>query len=71
MFLSAYEFNDEVEVDENGKLVGSVEEINFIVADGDSLDEFRMNLAKQLVEYARDYMSEYTRYFNAPNTIGK
>ena len=68
ILLSAYELNYEFEIDENGKYAGSIEEIEFIVADGGSAEELRLNLAQQLMEYAKDYMSDYTRYFNAPNT---
>lgn len=66
--LSAYELNFEYEQDEDGRFVGSIEEIDFIVADGETLEELRMELARQLVEYAKDYFADYSRYTAAPNT---
>ncbi len=68
MILSAYELNYEFDVDQDGLFSGSIEEINFIVADGHSLEELRTNLAHQLVGYAKDYHDNFPRYFNAPNT---
>ncbi|HZG85666.1 hypothetical protein [Paenibacillus sp.] len=69
-FLSAYELNFEYEQDEDGRYAGSIKEIDFIVADGATLEELRLELAQQLVEYAQDYFNEYVRYTNAPNTRG-
>ncbi len=67
-FLSAYDLKFEYEQDENNRFAGSVEEIAFIVGDGETLDELRLDLARQLVEYAHDYFNDYIRYYNAPNT---
>lgn len=66
--LSSYELNYEYEVDEDGRYAGSIEEIEFIVADGANLEELRANLVHHLMDYAHDYMNEFPRYFNAPNT---
>lgn len=66
--LTAYPLNYEYEVDEDGRFAGSIREIEFIVADGATVEELRLNLANQLIEYANDYMSDFSRYFNAPNT---
>ena len=68
VLLSAYELNFEFEIDEDGKYAGSVEEIDFIVAEGNTAEELRKNLAFHLVEYANDFMSDYHRYTGAPNT---
>lgn len=67
-FLSVYELNFEYEQDEDGRFAGSIKEIDFIVADGESLEQLRMELACQLVEYANDYFADYSRYAVAPNT---
>ena len=67
-FLTAYELHFEYEQDQDGRYAGSIEEIDFIVADGASVEELRLELARQLVEYAEDYIADYPRYFNAPNT---
>lgn len=67
-FLSAYELNFEFEQDEEGRFAGSIEEIDFIVADGESLEELKMELVRQLAEYAKDYFADYSRYTAAPNT---
>ncbi len=66
--LSAYGLNYEFEVDEDGRYAGSMEEIDFIVADGSCLEELRMNLALHLVAYAKDFMSNFHHYASAPNT---
>jgi predicted RNase H-like HicB family nuclease len=66
--LEVYGFTFEYEEDEDGRYAGSIEQIDFIVADGEDLDELRLELARQLIEYAKDYEANYTRYFNAPNT---
>ncbi|SHK58694.1 hypothetical protein [Alicyclobacillus tolerans] len=66
--LTAYPLNYEYEVDEDGRFAGSICKIELIVADGATVEELRLNLANQLIEYANDYMSDFSRYFNAPNT---
>jgi predicted RNase H-like HicB family nuclease len=68
LFLSVYELNFEYEQDEDGRFAGSMEEVDVIVADGESLEELKLELAHQLVEYAKDYFAEYSRYTAAPNT---
>ncbi len=65
--LSNYVLTFEHEQDEDGKYVGSIKQIEDIVAEGNSLAELRNELARQLVEYAKDYYSNFTRYYNAPN----
>jgi predicted RNase H-like HicB family nuclease len=65
--LSVYELSFEFEQDEDGRYAGSIEQIEDIVADGGSLEELRLELARQLVEYAIDYESNYSRYYNTPN----
>lgn len=65
--LSVYELTFEYEQDEDGKFVGSIEQMEDIVAEGDTLEDLRCELARQLVEYAQDYYSDFSRYYNAPN----
>ncbi|WP_233531214.1 hypothetical protein [Paenibacillus alkalitolerans] len=67
-FLSVYELNFEYEQDEDGRYAGSIKEIDFIVADSETIEELRFELARQLVEYSQDYIANYPRYYNAPNT---
>lgn len=65
--LSIYELTFEYEQDDDGRYAGSIEQIEDIVADGDSLDELRIELARQLIEYAIDYENNYSRYYNTLN----
>jgi predicted RNase H-like HicB family nuclease len=65
--LSAYELTFEFEQDEDGVYAGSIEQITDIVADGATLEELRKELAYQLIEYAKDYFSDFDHYHNAPN----
>lgn len=65
--LSAYELTFEYEQDEDGKFVGSIEQIEDIIAEGNTLEELRLELARKLVDYAQDYYSDFSRYSNAPN----
>lgn len=65
--LSVYELTFEYEQDEDARYAGSLEQIEDIVADGESLDELKMELARQLLEYAIDYENNYFRYYNSPN----
>ncbi|GMX65892.1 hypothetical protein Elgi_51630 [Paenibacillus elgii] len=65
--LSAYELTFEYEQDENGVYAGSIEQVEDIVADAETLEGLRFELARQLVEYAIDYEANYSRYYNSPN----
>ncbi len=68
--LSAYEITIEYEQTEDGKFVGSIEQIEDIVAEGNTLEELRLELARYLIEYAHDYYADYARYSNSPNRKG-
>jgi len=57
----------EFDQDENGYYAGNIEQIPDIVAGGETLNELRIKLAHQLVEYAIDYYSDFNRYFNSLN----
>lgn len=65
--LSVYELTFEYEQDAEGRFVGSLEQIEDIVADAETLEELRGELARQMVEYALDYEANYSRYYNTPN----
>jgi len=65
--LSIYKFTVEYEVDENYKYTGSIEQLEGIIGEGSSLEELYLELARQLIEYAKDYYADFTRYYNSPN----
>ena len=65
--LSVYELTVEYEQDEDGRFAGSIEQIEDIVADGETLEALKRELARQLLEYAIDYEANYTRYYHSPN----
>lgn len=65
--LSIYELTIEFEQDEDGRYAGSIEQIEDIVADAETLEDLRLELARQLIEYATDYEANYFRYSNIPN----
>ncbi|MCB8817532.1 hypothetical protein [Desulfosporosinus shakirovi] len=65
--LSIYEFTIEFDQDEDGRYAGSIEQIPDIIADGATLDELRNELADHLIEYAKDYYADFSRYYNSTN----
>jgi hypothetical protein len=65
--LSVYELTFEYEQDEDGRYAGSVEQIDDILADAETLEELKYALSRNLVEYAIDYETNYFRYYNSPN----
>lgn len=65
--LSIYELTFEYEQDEDGRYAGSIEQIEDIVADGETLEELRDELARHLVEYSLEYDNNYAQYYNTPN----
>jgi predicted RNase H-like HicB family nuclease len=65
--LSVYELTFEYEQDEDGVYAGSIEQIEDIVADAETLEELKYELTRQLIEYAIDYENNYSRYYNTPN----
>jgi antitoxin YefM len=64
--LKHYRFTLEYELEEDGSYTGTLKEID-LVGNAKSIDELKMKLAKDLLEYAQDYMNEFTLYFHAPN----
>ena len=65
--LSIYELTFEYEQGEDGRYVGSIEQITDIIADGETLDELRKELAYQLIDYAEDYYNDFERYNSYSN----
>ncbi|MFB5268727.1 hypothetical protein ACE41H_18345 [Paenibacillus enshidis] len=65
--LSVYELTFEYEQDEDGRYAGSIEQIDDIAADAETLEELKYELSRNLVEYAIDYEANYSRYYNTPN----
>lgn len=57
----------ECEQEEDGTYVGSLVQIQDIIAYGDTYDEMIEDAAKQLEDYAHDYIDQFTKYYNAPN----
>ena len=68
--LSVYKLTFEYDQDEDGKFAGSIEQIEDVVAEGNTLEDLRYELARKLVEYAQDYYANFSRYNNAPNRRG-
>ncbi len=66
MILSTYRFNMEYEQEDDGTFSGSLEQID-IVENAKSVDELRVIMAKELVEYARDYMDNFSMYYHSTN----
>lgn len=64
--LSAYEFTFEYE-ETDGKFVGSLEQIEDIIGEGDTLDQLKLDLASQLIEYSSEYFADFDGYQAAPN----
>ncbi|MGL4819985.1 MAG: hypothetical protein ACRC5C_08400 [Bacilli bacterium] len=65
--LSGYELTFEYEQDEDGRFVGVVDQIDDIVADGESLEELKYELARHLIAYAHDYYEDFEKYYRSPN----
>ncbi|CAM4195602.1 hypothetical protein [Saccharibacillus endophyticus] len=65
--LNACELIFGYEIDEDGRYAGNIKEIEFIVADGASIEKLRLELAYQLLDYANEYIADYSTYSNAFN----
>lgn len=64
--LTPYRFTLEYEKEVDGSLSGSLKEMD-IVANAAGLDTLKTEIAKELIEYAQEYMDEFNKYYNAPN----
>ncbi|WP_281255119.1 hypothetical protein [Paenibacillus herberti] len=61
--LSIYGLSFEYEQDEDGRYSGSIEQIDDIVADAETLEKLKYELSRHLIEYAIDYEDNYARYY--------
>ncbi|WP_411343695.1 hypothetical protein ACE3MZ_19105 [Paenibacillus sp. WLX1005] len=66
LIFAAYEFTFEYE-QTNDTFVGSIEQIEDIIAEANTLEELKLSLATQLFEYAEEYFEYFEQYQNAPN----
>ena len=69
--LEGVTFHAELEVDENGEYIATVQELDDIVASGETREAALYNMAKLMVEYAEEYLTNsFKLFFNAPNRRG-
>ncbi|EGW40135.1 hypothetical protein [Desulfosporosinus sp. OT] len=64
--LSPYRFTLEHEKEVDGSLSGSLKELD-IMTNAASLEALKTEIAKELIEYAQEYMDEFAKYYGAPN----
>ena len=68
VLLDSLQFHARIRLDEQGLYLGTLHEIEDIVAVGATEQEAIADLAKNLAEYAEEYLTESFRlYFHAPN----
>ena len=68
VLVDAVQFHAFIEKDENGELIGTIEEIDDIIVIGATTDEVIDEIAKEIMEYAEEYLTDSFRlYFNSPN----
>jgi hypothetical protein len=74
--FASFRFKLDVEREENGSYSGTVNGLNNtsttpttldVVANAPTIDELKLALADELVEYAQEYSEEFALYFNASN----
>lgn len=66
--LSDFQFHAEIEQDELGEYIATLEEFEDFFVTGQTQNEAIVNLAKELVEYASDYLQDrFSVYYHAPN----
>ena len=64
--LEEYKLNVSVLKEENGSYTGSFDKID-IAANAKDLESLRIELAKELLEYAEEYIAEFRLYYTSPN----
>lgn len=64
--LRPYRFTLDYEETE-GRLYGHLKEIPDIIAEGDTLEQLKANVAQYLKEYAEGYAEDFQLFYNAPN----
>jgi antitoxin YefM len=68
MLLDGVTFHTEVDVDENGEYIATVQEIDDLVVRGETRETALRNMAKLMADYAEEYLtSSFKLFFNAPN----
>ncbi len=66
VILTGYRFNMTYEKEDDGSYSGSLDVFD-VVANAPTLDELKVALAQEAVEYAREYMEEFQLYYNSRN----
>lgn len=66
LILNPYVFHLEYRSEEDGSVSGALSEVD-LVANAPTLNELKLALAQELVEYAHEYLEEYDLYSRAPN----
>lgn len=64
--LRPYRFTLDYEEVE-GRFYGHVKEIPDIIAEGDTAEDLKTNVAQYLKEYAEGYAEDFQLFYNAPN----
>ncbi len=64
--LTPYRFTLEYEKEDDGSYSGWLKELD-ILANAASLEALKTEIAKELIEYAQEYMDEFDKYYGAPN----
>lgn len=66
VILTGYRFEMTYEKEDDGSYSGSLDVFD-VVANAPTLDELKVALAQEAVEYAREYMEEFRLYYNSRN----
>ncbi|HEU4965431.1 MAG TPA: hypothetical protein VFV52_16525, partial [Bacilli bacterium] len=64
--LNSYRLHVEYEQEDDGTYSGSFVEID-LVANAETVDALKLKLTEYLLDYAQDYMNEFSPFYNAPN----
>jgi sporulation protein YlmC with PRC-barrel domain len=67
--LEKYKFTVEVKKEEDGSYTGVLSEIDLMANAGD-MESLKLELARELVEYSKEYMNEFGLYYGSPNRKG-
>lgn len=64
--LDGYRLKMEIYQEEDGTYTGALDVFD-VVANAPTIEELKVELAKEAVEYANEYMEEFSLYFHSPN----
>lgn len=64
--LGSYRFKLDLTKEANGSYSGSVDLFD-LATNAPTIDQLKLALAHELVDYAQEYVEEFALYFNAPN----